>query len=112
MFSFYELNIVLILGANGGERGEEPLTITEMYKTILGISDGFVAHSESTNCPIAAPNGFAKLASAVALVRPLSENHRSLYRVGAHKQNGCASPIMIWPNMASPKMPPLALVPA
>jgi hypothetical protein len=52
--------------------------MTEMYKTILGISDGFVAHSESTNCPIAAPSGFAKLASAVALVRPLSENHRSL----------------------------------
>lgn len=50
----------------------------EMYRTMSGISDGFVTHSESTNCPIAAPRGLAKLARAVALVRPLSENHRSL----------------------------------
>lgn len=54
------------------------LTMMEMYRTILGISEGFVAHSESTNWPIAAPKGLAKLARAVALVRPLSENHRSL----------------------------------
>lgn len=78
----------------------------------MGISDGFVVHSESISCPSAAPNGFARLATAVALVRPLSENQRSLYRVGAHKQKGCARPIKIWPNMARPKMPPFALVPA
>lgn len=88
------------------------LTMMEMYRTILGISDGLVAHSEPTNWPIAAPNGLARLATAVALVRPLSENHRSLYRVGAHKQKGWARPIRIWANMARPNMPPFALVPA
>lgn len=90
----------------------EQLTMMEMYRTMFGMSDGLVAHIESTNCPIAAPSGLAKLASAVALVRPLSENQRSLYRVGAHRQKGCASPIRNCPNMASPKMPPSALVPA
>ena len=55
-----------------------PPTMIEMYRTMFGISDGLVAHSESTNCPNAAPRGLAKLARAVALVRPLSENHRSL----------------------------------
>jgi len=84
----------------------------EMYRTIFGISEGLVAHSESTNCPIAAPRGLAKLARAVALVRPLSENHRSLYRVGAQRQKGWARPMRIWPNIARPNMPPLALVPA
>lgn len=84
----------------------------DMYRTIFGMSDGFVAHIESTNWPIAAPSGLAKLASAVALVRPLSENQRSLYRVGAQRQKGCASPMRICPNMARPKMPPFALVPA
>lgn len=75
--------------------GMRQLTMTEMYRTIFGMSEGFDAHSESINCPNAAPNGFAKLATAVALVLPLSENQRSLYRVGAHRQNGCASPIKI-----------------
>lgn len=89
-----------------------PLTITEIYRTILGISDGLLAHSEPTNCPMAAPSGLARLATAVALVRPSSENHRSLYRVGAHKQKGCAKPMRIWPNIVRPKMPPFALVPA
>lgn len=92
------------------ERG--PLTMMEMYRTMFGMSAGFVAHSESATCPIAAPSGLAKLARAVALVRPLSENQTSLYRVGAHRQKGCASPIRIWPNMTSPKTPPSALVPA
>lgn len=93
-------------------REEISLTMTEIYNTMFGISDGFVAHAESINCPSAAPKGFARLASAVALVRPRSENHRSLYRVGAQRQNGCARPMRICPNMARPKMPPLALVPA
>ena len=83
-----------------------------MYRTIFGISEGFDAHSESINWPRAAPSGFARLATAVALVRPLSENQSSLYRVGAQRQKGCANPMMIWPSIASPKMPPLALVPA
>lgn len=91
---------------------EKRLTMIEIYKTMRGMSEGFVAHSASTNCPSAAPSGLAKLATAVALVRPRSENHRSLYRVGAHKQKGCARPIRIWPNMTSPKIPPLALAPA
>lgn len=73
----------------------------EMYRTILGISEGFDAHSESTSWPRAAPSGFARLATAVALVRPLSENQSSLYRVGAQRQKGCANPIRIWPNIAS-----------
>lgn len=84
----------------------------EMYRTILGISDGFDAHSGLISWPSAAPSGFARLATAVALVRPLSENQSSLYRVGAQRQKGCANPIRIWPNIASPKMPPFALVPA
>lgn len=87
-------------------------TMIEMYRTIFGISEGFDAHSESINWPRAAPSGFARLATAVALVRPLSENQSSLYRVGAQRQKGCANPIRIWPNIASPNMPPFALVPA
>lgn len=46
------------------------LTMIEMYRTIFGISEGLVAHSESINWPRAAPRGFARLATAVALVRP------------------------------------------
>lgn len=84
----------------------------EMYRTIFGIPEGFDAHSESISWPRAAPSGFARLATAVALVRPLSENQSSLYRVGAQRQKGCANPMRIWPNIASPKMPPFALVPA
>lgn len=88
------------------------LTMMEMYNTISGISEGLVAHIESTSCPIAAPRGFARLATAVALVRPRSENQSSLYRVGAQRQKGCAKPMRIWPNIASPKIPPFAFVPA
>lgn len=87
-------------------------TMIEMYRTIFGIPEGFDAHSESISWPRAAPSGFARLATAVALVRPLSENQSSLYRVGAQRQKGCANPMRIWPNIASPKMPPFALVPA
>ena len=77
-----------------------------------GTSLGFVAQNESISSPSAAPRGLARVATAVALVRPLSENQRSLYRVGALRQNGCASPMRICPNMATPKLPPRALVPA
>lgn len=86
--------------------------MTEIYRTMFGTSLGLVAQKESISSPNAAPNGLARVATAVALVRPWSENQRSLYRVGALKQNGCASPMRICPNMATPKMPPFALVPA
>lgn len=46
------------------------LTMMVMYSTILGISEGLVAHSPSISWPRAAPSGFARLATAVALVRP------------------------------------------
>lgn len=71
------------------------LTMMEMYRTMSGISEGFVAHSESISWPSAAPSGFARLATAVALVRPRSENQSSLYLVGAQRQKGCANPIRI-----------------
>ena len=64
------------------------LTMTEIHRTISGTSLGFVAQKESISWPRAAPNGLANVATAVALVRPWSENHRSLYRVGALRQNG------------------------
>lgn len=83
----------------------------ETYRTMFGISLSFVASKGPINCPSAPPNGFAKLATAVALVRPRSENQISLYLVGAVNTNGCANPIRIWPNMATPNMPPSALVP-
>lgn len=86
--------------------------MTEMYRTMSGISLASSAQNESTSWPSAAPNGLASVARAVALVRPRSENHRSLYRVGALRQNGCAKPMRIWPNMATPKTPPRARVPA
>lgn len=88
------------------------LTMMERYSTISGTSCGFDTQTESINSPNAPPRGFARVANAVALMRPRSENHRSLYLVGALRQNGCASPMRIWPNMARPNMPPFALVPA
>jgi hypothetical protein len=60
----------------------------------------------------APPNGFAKLAKAVAPTRPRSVNHISEYLVGAASTKGCASPVKIWPNMTTPNMPPEARVPA
>lgn len=60
----------------------------------------------------AAPNGFAKLATAVAPIRPCSVNHISLYRVGAASTNGCASPVTICPTITTAKLPPFAIVPA
>lgn len=88
------------------------LTMTEIHKTMSGTSLGLVAQNELINWPRAAPSGFAKVATAVALVLPRSENQRSLYLVGALRQNGCARPIRIWPNMETPKIPPCALAPA
>lgn len=84
----------------------------EMYKTMSGTSCGLLAQNELINWPSAAPSGLANVATAVALVRPRSENQRSLYLVGALRQNGWARPIRIWPNMVTPKMPPFALAPA
>lgn len=62
--------------------------------------------SGTTNCPSAAPSGFAKLVTAVAATRPLVVNHISEYLVGAASANGCATPVRICPNMTTPKMPP------
>lgn len=87
------------------------LTMIATYRTMLGISLSFVASNGPINCPSAPPSGFARLATAVALVRPRSENQISLYLVGAVKTNGCANPIKICPNIATPKMPPFAFVP-
>lgn len=70
--------ILILLWVDSKSGEESRRTMMEMYRTMFGISDGFVVHSESTNCPMAAPSGLAKLARAVALVRPLSENQRSL----------------------------------
>lgn len=79
----YSINEPVRKHNEGGNR-----TMMEIYRTILGISPGFVVHAESTSSPIAAPSGFAKVANAVALVRPFSENHKSLYLVGAARANG------------------------
>lgn len=84
----------------------------DMYRTIFGMSLGFEAQNGSTSWPMAAPSGFANVATAVALMRPRSVNQRSLYLVGALRQKGCAKPVRIWPNMATPYMPPWAFAPA
>jgi hypothetical protein len=42
----------------------------DMYRTISGTCSGVVAQNELINCPKAAPNGLAKVATAVALMRP------------------------------------------
>ena len=74
----------------------------DLAKPIAGLMDALTAP----------PNGFAKLANAVAPTRPRSVNHISEYLVGAASTKGCASPVKIWPNMTTPKVPPLARVPA
>jgi hypothetical protein len=71
------------------------LTMIARYRTISGTWCGSSAQNELINCPRAAPSGLARVATAVALVLPRSVNHRSLYRVGALRQNGCARPIRI-----------------
>lgn len=45
-------------------------TMIDMYRTISGTCLGVVAQNESSNCPKAAPNGLARVATAVALMRP------------------------------------------
>ena len=49
----------------------------------------------------APPKGFAREARAVADIRPFSENHISLNRVGAARTKGCPKPIKIWPVMTT-----------
>jgi hypothetical protein len=101
----------------GGEtlvksRADVIRTIMAIYRTMLGTSPGSRTKNESTSWPSAAPSGLANVANAVALVRPLAENQRSLYLVGDANTKGCARPSSNWPNMTTPKWPPLALVPA
>jgi hypothetical protein len=86
--------------------------ITEVYRTMLGTAEASAAQNGPTSWPMAAPSGFARDATAVADTRPLSENQRLLYLVGALRTNGCAKPMMICPNITTPKWPPVARVPA
>ncbi len=65
-----------------------------------------IVHELSRQIRTAPPNGFAKLATAVALILPFSVNHKSLYLVGAESTNGCASPMSICPNITTPYIPP------
>lgn len=46
------------------------VAMIDMYRTISGTCLGVVAQNESSNCPKAAPNGLARVATAVALMRP------------------------------------------
>jgi hypothetical protein len=120
------------VGGVGGAAGiksdgmHATVDMTDMMRTMFGMeprkglmscaSCSSLASSSSNRCmkgrPTAPPNGFAKLANAVAPTLPPSVNHISLYRVGAASTNGCAKPVRICPNMTSPKMPPFARVPA
>ena len=79
------LDLISLLSAYAND---SDLTMTEMYSTIVGISDGRLASSGPTNCATAPPKGFARLITAVAATRPLFENHRSEYLVGAARTNG------------------------
>ena len=50
------------------------LEIMVMYRTILGTSEGFEIQKGSMSWPKAAPKALAKLATAVAAIRPASLN--------------------------------------
>ena len=67
---------------------EAGLTMIDIYKTMFGISEGLVAKAGSTRPAKTPPNGFAREATAVALTRPRSLNHTSLYLVGALRTKG------------------------
>jgi len=54
------------------------LEMIEMYRIMFGMSDGFLAQKGEINWPSAAPKGFDKDASAVAVVRPAGLNHMLL----------------------------------
>lgn len=65
----------------------------------------------------APPNGFAKLATAVAEILPFSLNHSSLKYAGALSTNGWDIPQSTCPSTTTPNNPPVspfcpALVPA
>lgn len=78
------------------------LTMIEMINTIRGKSSGILARYGFANCPRAAPRGLARVAIAVALVRPWSVNQLSLNLLGVERQKGWAKPMTIWPNMTTP----------
>ena len=92
------------VGGRAGMKKEGIVTAEEMramYSVIFGIWPGSVARKGSISWPRAPPNGFARLASAVAETRPAGVNQRSEYRVGAESTNGCANPMRIWPSMTT-----------
>jgi hypothetical protein len=96
-----EMGVLLMadeaLGGEGGDAGMKndgihaAVAIHDTINTVVGTSprNGLI------NDASAAPNGFAKLANAVAPTLPPSVNHISLYRVGAASTKGCASPVNI-----------------
>jgi N-acetylglutamate synthase/N-acetylornithine aminotransferase len=115
-------------GAEGRKREgmQDTVAMMEMTRTIRGMeprkgliscascvsSAPFTEIRRGCQALTAPPNGFARLARAVAATRPRSVNHISEYRVGAARTKGCARPVMICPNMTTPKVPPEARVPA
>ncbi len=78
---------------------------------MLGISRGSVARNGLISCPKAPPKGLARDAMAVAVTRPSGVNQRSEYLVGAHRTNGCPSPMRICPNIVRPNEGVAVLVP-
>ena len=108
----------IALGGLGGREGmkgagkQTILDMTAVYSTICGTSPGDGAHIGPIRDPSAAPNGLAREATAVADTRPVSENQRLEYLVGAAKTKGCDRPTRIWPNMRTPNLGGLQAVPA
>lgn len=62
------------------------------YKTTEEISLGSFVHKGTMMDDIAAPVGFARLITAVAVTRPLLVNHVSEKRVGALSTRDCDMP--------------------
>ena len=82
---------------NAGMAATEEIMAT--YSVMGATSDGTVARKGLINWPRAPPNGFARLASAVADTRPRVVNQRSEYAVGEARTKGCAKPIRICPTI-------------
>ena len=55
---------------------------------MFGVSEGWLTKRGDISWPRAPPNGFARLAIAVAETRPRGENQRPEYRVGAESTKG------------------------
>ena len=115
-FSFSAAAIALGgLGGRAGMKGAGKQTILDMtavYSTMCGTPPRLGAHMGPIRDPNAAPKGLAREATAVAETRPVSENQRLEYLVGAAKTKGCAKPTRICPNMRTPNRGGLQAVPA